>query len=336
MELTYLNSLNTALFELFDNNKNVYLIGEDLLDPYGGAFKVSKGLSMKFNDRIITTPISEACIIGIGAGMALRGLKPIVEIMFGDFITLAADQIINHIAKLKQMYNGKVKVPVVIRTPMGGGRGYGPTHSQSLEKIFLGIPGLKIISPSHFHEPGLVLKHIINKENDPIIFIEHKSLYPLKLITKEYNGIFVEYEFNKNNYPIAIVKNYFDKKSPDIIIISYGGMSSVIENVLRDFLEEEIYIVSIFLCEISNPSIEFVSKYIFECGKILIIEEGAGYFGWNAEIASRIYENYGNYLQRPIKRISSFNSVIPAAKHLENKVLPNKESIEKLIEETLL
>ena len=145
-----LKSLNSALHQAFADNEKVYLLGEDILDPYGGAFKVTRGLSTNFPDRVLTTPISEAGIVGVAAGMALRGLRPVVEIMFGDFITLIADQLINHIAKFRWMYNDQVSLPMVVRTPMGGRRGYGPTHSQTLEKLFLGVPGLRVIAPVAF------------------------------------------------------------------------------------------------------------------------------------------------------------------------------------------
>src|SRR3972149_2662605 len=140
---TVLEALNRGLHQAFAQDARVYLIGEDLLDPYGGAFKVSKGLSTKDPDRVWTSPVSEAAIVGVAAGMALRGLRPVVEIMFGDFSTLIADQVINSLSKFAEMYNGQVEVPVVIRTPMGGRRGYGPTHSQTMEKLFLGVPGLR-------------------------------------------------------------------------------------------------------------------------------------------------------------------------------------------------
>ena len=133
-----LESLNSALHRAFSDNLNVYLLGEDILDPYGGAFKVSRGLSTSFPERVLTTPISEAGFVGVAAGMALRGLRPVVEIMFGDFVTLIADQMINHIAKFRWMYNNQVRLPIVIRTPMGGRRGYGPTHSQTLGKTISG------------------------------------------------------------------------------------------------------------------------------------------------------------------------------------------------------
>ena len=129
--MKFFKSINTALEKMLKNHEEVILYGEDLLDPYGGAFKVTKGLSTKFPDRVLPTPVSEAAIIGMAGGMAIGGLRPIVEIMFGDFIMLGADQLLNHLVKYEWMYNNKVNVPVTIRATMGGRRGYGPTHSQN-------------------------------------------------------------------------------------------------------------------------------------------------------------------------------------------------------------
>jgi pyruvate/2-oxoglutarate/acetoin dehydrogenase E1 component len=174
---TVLESLNAALHQAFSEDERVYLIGQDILDPYGGAFKVTKGLSKAYPSRVLTTPISEAGMVGIASGMAMRGLLPIVEIMFGDFLTLAADQIINHMTKFRWMYNDQVRVPVVIRSPMGGRRGYGPTHSQTLEKLFLGSPGLRILAPTSFGDPGQLLRQAIFDPEEPILFVENKLLY---------------------------------------------------------------------------------------------------------------------------------------------------------------
>ena len=136
-----------------ENNPSVFVIGEDIKDPYGGAFKVTKGLSSKFPDRVLTTPISESAIVGFGTGLAISGYRPIVEIMFGDFITLCVDQIVNGASKFKWMYGDNFDVPLVIRTPMGGNRGYGATHSQTLENLFL-VYLMFILYPSIFHNPG--------------------------------------------------------------------------------------------------------------------------------------------------------------------------------------
>ena len=178
---TLLDSLNTALRQALTSNPNVVLLGEDILDPYGGAFRVTRGLSTAFPDRVITTPVSEAGFVGLSTGMALRGLRPVVEIMFGDFVTLIADQVINHAAKFRWMYNNQVRVPLVIRTPMGGRRGYGPTHSQTLEKLFMGVPGLRVLAPCALGDPGELLLRAILDDDDPVLFVENKLLYPLQV-----------------------------------------------------------------------------------------------------------------------------------------------------------
>ena len=137
--MLYVESLNESLHKLMKEDESVYIIGEDIVDPYGGAFKVTKGLSSKYSNRVLSSPISEAAILGVGTGLAIQGFKPIVEIMFGDFITLCTDQIVNGAAKFGWMYGDNFSVPLVVRTPMGGNRGYGATHSQTIENIFLSV-----------------------------------------------------------------------------------------------------------------------------------------------------------------------------------------------------
>ena len=178
---TVLESLNLALHEAMKADERVYVIGEDILDPYGGAFKVTAGLSSNYPQRVLSTPVSEAGIIGLAIGMALRGLLPVIEIMFGDFLLLAADQIMNSLVKFPWMYGKEVATPLVIRTPMGGRRGYGPTHSQTLEKHFLGIPGLRILAPTSFGNPGELLRDAILNDELPVLFIENKLQYQTRL-----------------------------------------------------------------------------------------------------------------------------------------------------------
>ena len=255
--------------------------------------------------------------------------------MFGDFITLSADQIINHIAKFRQMYDNQVEVPIVIRTPMGGGRGYGPTHSQSLEKLFLGIPGLKVVAPSHFHDSGKLLEKSVSEDSDPVLFVEHKLLYPVRLLTESDKILQVETRDDKLGYPVAIVRN-FSEGGEDVVIISYGGYSGLLEPLMRTMKAEEINITACFPSLISSTPMSVLEDIVKSCGKVILIEEGAGLYGWTAETAAQIYEISGKYLKRPIKRIVSYDSVIPAAKHLENDVLPNDGMIENAIEEMLL
>ena len=173
---TQLESINRALKEWMTADPTVVLIGEDIRSPYGGAFKVTRGLSDTFPDRVLNTPISEAAIVGIGNGLALAGRRPIVEIMFGDFLALCFDQILNHAAKFYAMYNRQVFNPLVIRTPMGGGRGYGPTHSQNLEKHFVGVPGLRVLVLHGRVRIG-ALYRTLRDTKDPVLIIENKLLY---------------------------------------------------------------------------------------------------------------------------------------------------------------
>ncbi len=333
MEGIYLKNLQDYLRKLLAADERVYLIGEDIMDPYGGAFKVTKGLSTDFPKRVINTPISEAGIVGIGCGMALNGMRPIVEIMFGDFITLATDQIVNHMSKFQQMYGNQIKIPIIIRTPMGGGRGYGPTHSQSLEKLFFGIPNIKIVAPSHFHEPGEILYNAALNDESPIIFIENKLLYPKKIILENIEGLYIE-TINDNGYPTKIIKNYIGN-NPDITIIGYGGVSIILEEILRKMLTEEI---NVLLC---MPSLikPVVEKTIINCSiessRVIILEEGIKNFGWGAEVSSIIYNKLYKSLKSPIVRIGAEDSIIPVAEQLERKVLPSVEKVEKVILEVI-
>ena len=181
---TFRECLNRALDRILAEDDRADLLGEDILDPYGGAFKVTAGLSARYPERVRSTPVSEAGIIGMSIGMALAGLHPIVEIMFADFLTLGFDQIFNHATKFPYMYNGAVSCPVVVRTPTGGGRGYGPTHSQCPEKYFLGMPGLTVVAANHHTDPYPIIKQLQN-ESGPSLLIEHKGLYAQPMWTGE-------------------------------------------------------------------------------------------------------------------------------------------------------
>jgi len=324
---TYLKSLQTALHHIFENHPEAVLLGEDILDPYGGAFKVSLGLSTKYKDRVITTPISEASIIGVANGLALRGLKPIAEIMFGDFLTLCADQIINHAVKFRRMYNDKVDVPLIVRTPMGGGRGYGPTHSQSIEKIFLGIPHLKVIVPSHLHNPGEILKYCMKNERQPLLFIENKLLYPMNLLEEK-----VKFEEELKGYPTAIYKNYDDAKyKPDVTLIGYGGMSRLIAPAVEEMEKEEIRILAVLPSSIKPLPLKTILNACEQSGNVILVEEGTEGFNWGSEVSALIYENLWQKLKSPICRLSSKADIIPTSSELEDKMLISSTDIKEAI-----
>ena len=271
--MKFVTSINNALDRLLLENKNIVFYGEDLADPYGGAFKVSKGLSTKYPDRVLSTPISEAAMIGIAGGMAVGGVRPVVEIMFGDFMMLGADQLLNHLVKYEGMYDGKVEVPVTIRVSMGGRRGYGPTHSQSLEPLLASIPQLKVYSPTCYHDPGELLAHVVLKESGAKVFCEYKINYPRELIKKDNISEGLSLRYSKH-FPNTAYLSNVEFEDPDILIISHGGNSIFIEDLLRTLLMEyELGVQANFPSAIKPLNYEDLFSGVSVCSNILIIEE---------------------------------------------------------------
>jgi len=330
--MTYLQSINDALGRAMSDSDKVLLIGEDLTDPYGGAFKVTRGLSTKYPEQVYPTPISESAIIGIASGLAIRGYLPVAEIMFGDFLALCADQLLNTAAKFPLMYEHGVDVPLVVRTPMGGGRGYGPTHSQSIEKMFLGMPGLKVVSPSLFHNPGELLYSQIFVEKRPTLFIEYKQLYPEELV--EAGGIFQIRNLQIAGSSIVLVDNFTEGK-PDVIVWTYGSISLHMKKIGEKFKEEEINVRSVFFSEINQIDVFELSEIVHSCQSHIIAEEGTSGFNWGSELSANLYENYTGFFKKPIIRLASKNLAIPASKDKENGVLLSQDLIEKNIIECL-
>lgn len=321
---TVRKALNESLIACLQESPDVYIIGEDILDPYGGAFKVADGLSTQFPGRVITTPVSEAGIVGVGIGMALRGLRPVVEIMFGDFITLAADQLINHAAKIRWMGGDVTQIPLVVRTPMGGGRGYGPTHSQSLEKHFLGAPGLRVVAVSALDDPGALLRNAVLEDDDPILFVEHKLLYPSVILpvngTGEFDIVrrgcgFPEYHIQLQGSP-----------KPSLTLVAYGYMADLAREAMRRLAyEKEIFCELIVPTQISPFELQFVSEHASQTKRVLIIEEGTRTMGWGAEVSARLHETMLSSLR--VGRVGALDTPIPAAIRLEAAVLPSVEKI---------
>jgi pyruvate/2-oxoglutarate/acetoin dehydrogenase E1 component len=329
---TYLQSLNRGLHAAMAADERVHFAGEDVLDPYGGAFKVSAGLSTRFPERVHTTPISEGMITGLASGMALRGLKPVVEIMFGDFLTLTFDQIMNHAVKFGAMYGTEVAVPMVIRTPMGGRRGYGPTHSQSIEKHFFGIPGLKIISPSHVHGPGDLLGAAIAGESQPVLFIEYKSLYPLPLFNG--NEILSVEPSTSEPYATRFVRN-FEAGEPDAVLVGYGGVAPLMLEAAEKLAEEEINVSVVLPAVISPLDLAPIAKEVARARRAIVVEEGTQGFDWGAEVSARLHEALFGKLDRPVRRLASRPEIIPTSKDGETAMLISADDIEAAVYEEL-
>jgi pyruvate/2-oxoglutarate/acetoin dehydrogenase E1 component len=313
-------------------DERVYVIGEDLEDPYGGAFGVTRGLSTEFPGRVVATPISEAAIIGVAVGMAVRGFRPVVEIMFGDFITLCADQLVNVASKLADMSAGQVSVPIVVRTPMGGGRGYGPTHSQTLDKLYLGVPGLRVVAPSVYHDSGVLLKNAV-RDDHPVLFSENKLLYPAEQKTVDQGPVSVTFLPGVNGYQTAVARNYADGERPDVAIISYGGSTLIADEVMRSQAEEEIKIVTVAPSTLQPLATADILEASADAPTILILEEGPRDYGWGAEVTAVIAERRWRDLSAPIRRIGAADTIIPAARNLEREALPTAEKVTQAVHE---
>jgi len=318
---TVLESLNTALIDAM-RDERVVLLGEDILDPYGGAFKVTRGCSTAYPERTMSTPISESAMLGIAGGLALAGKLPVVEVMFGDFITLMADQLINHSAKFRWMYNDTAKVPLTLRVPMGGRRGYGPTHSQSLEKHFLGVPGLNVYAPNTLTNPGKLLSFAIFKDEDPSLFIEHKLLY-LKPILEENRGEMIDLQVEPLDSKGFINRISFSGVKPVASVLTYGYNFEIARDAMMTLAYEREIFIEIILFDLISP-ISDPSKIakIIRSAKVVTLEEGVVSNGWGAEITSILIETQPGFI---ISRVGALTLPIANSKSLEDQILPSKE-----------
>lgn len=326
-------AIGDALRAALNADDRVILLGEDLVDPYGGAFKVTRGLSTEFPGRVRSTPISEGAIAGLSAGLALAGYRPIAEIMFGDFLTLCFDQIVNHISKYEAMYDGQATCPVVIRTPSGGGRGYGPTHSQSLEKHFLGVPQLRVIASSLVHDPAAVLRALLTQHR-PALLIEHKLLYPLHLMLPaggRIEGDMAEQHVPADRLPTVSIRPVA-RQDCSFTVLAYGYQAELARRVLtRLAVEEEIFGELVVPSQISPLHWEPIDASVNVTRRLLVIEEGVEGCTWGSEVAARISARFFGELHQPVATAASDPAVIPAAKMLEARMLMTAERVERAI-----
>jgi 2-oxoisovalerate dehydrogenase E1 component len=323
-------SINMALDEVLNKNEDVILLGEDIRDSYGGAFKVTKGLSTKYSERIINTPISEAAITGVGVGLALNGKLPIIEMMFGDFVTLGFDQILNHATKYSWIYGKEAKVPIVIRTPTGGRRGYGPTHSQSLEKFLIGIPLITVMAISPIHNVYELYKYALEDLNGTLIIVENKKLYAEKLLVCNNGRIQEFFTEGACNDIFPTIKMTLDKESkPDVTLVTYGGtVQDAMEAALELMYEDEIQVDIVVVSQLSPIPILDLEVLLDDSMLIGTLEEGTKTCGWGSEIIATFNENN---IGKKYFRIATEDLPIPNGIILENQIVPNKNKIINMI-----
>lgn len=318
---TIRESLNDALRQILASDKRTVILGEDLHDPYGGAFKVTAGLSTDFPGRVLSTPISEAGITGAAIGLAMAGCVPVLEIMFADFVGLCFDQLYNQATKLGPIHGGSA-LPMVIRTPVGGYRGYGPTHSQSPEALIASIPGMTVVSPNKRVAPGSLLANAIRHAPGPLLFAEHKLLYGQRADASDYIHL-----PPSGTQPLeaAFPTAARLREQTDIVIVTYGWMLSLVEEAASRLENEEELSVEILVPTLLAPlPIETLATRIRRCDRILIVEEGPREMGIGSEIISRLTELGA---VRKARLLGSHDGFIPAARHLEQTVLPSVDSI---------
>ena len=319
--------------KILSTDNKAMIIGEDIENnnsfhpkEYGGAFKVTRDLSNKYPNQVKNTPISEQAIAGLSIGYALSGNMSILEIMFGDFTTLVFDQLLQHVSKFTLMYGVKIQIPFLLRTPMGGFRGYGPTHSQSIEKHFLGIPGLKVVALNQLVEPIEIFKKILILK-EPILLIENKALYTKKLYENLIGGYSLYNYTLMNSFPV--IKIIPDEGKASVTIVCYGG---IVDEVLKAievlFVEDEILVEVFVVSEISNSEITGLADSISRSKKLCFIEEGNSFASYSSEVVTTLIEKGCKNFS--LQRISN-NSIIPSSRELEIYVLPTSNKIKNII-----
>jgi pyruvate dehydrogenase E1 component beta subunit len=319
-EITYLEAIREAMQQIMRQNKDVYLIGEDIAE-YGGAFGVSVGMLSEFGkERIRNTPISEAAIVGVSIGSAVTGMRPIAEIMFSDFITISMEQIANQAAKIRYMFGGKAKVPLVIRTAGGGGTGAAAQHSQSLEGLVTHIPGLKVVMPSCPYDAKGLLVASINDDN-PVIFIEHKLLYK--------NKKYIQH-VPEDLYEIPLGSADIKREGSDISIAATSFMVQKSIEAAQILAEEENIECEVIDLRTLRPlDIDTILDSVKKTGKLLCVEEACSFGGFMGEVVSQVMEKGFDYLDAPVTRVAGRNCPVPYSLVLEEEMIPSIDRIKK-------
>ena len=319
-KMTFADAIVEAIAEEMRQDERVFIMGEDV-GVWGGLYSATKGLLEEFGEeRVRDTPISEAAIVGCGIGSALLGLRPIVEIMYIDFIPIAMDQIVNHAAKLRYVSGGQVRVPLVIRTQGGVGRRNAALHSQSLESWFVHIPGLIVVMPSTPYEAKGLLKSSIRNDS-PVIFIEHKMLYRK------------EGHVPKEEYLIPLGKAKIMREGEDITIIATSWMVEKALNSAEELKKEDIDAEVINPQTLSPLDQDTILNSIKKTGRCIVVHEAPKTGGWGGEVASLIMEKSFDDLDAPVKRVAGLDAPVPYGKEAEILVVPQEKDIMQAVVE---
>ncbi|OED32339.1 pyruvate dehydrogenase [Planococcus maritimus] len=322
-ELTYLEAVREAMSQEMRQNEDVFILGEDI-GVYGGAFGVTRGMIEEFGpERIRNTPISEAAISGTAVGAALTGMRPILELQFSDFMTIAMDNMVNQAAKIRYMYGGKGKVPMVLRTPAGSGTGAAAQHSQSLEAWMAHVPGLKVVQPSTAYDAKGLLKAAIDEDN-PVIFYEHKLCYKTTSDVPE------------ELYSIPLGKADVKREGSDVTIVATAIMVHKSLEAATKLEEQGISVEVIDPRTLVPLDTKTIIESVKKTGRLVVVHEAVKRGGFGGEIASTIAESEAfDYLDAPIMRLGGKAVPIPYNPELEKSAIPGVDDIVAAVKETL-
>lgn len=313
METTYLEAIRQGIWEEMERDPDVFLLGEDL-GAYGGAFKVTAGMLDRFGERrVIDTPLAESAIVGAAIGASILGLRPVAEMQFADFITCAFDQIVNFAAKCR--YRWGAAIPIVVRSPSGGGNRGGPFHSQNPEAWFVHVPGLKVVTPATAYDAKGLIKSAI-RDNDPVVFFEHKALYRR-----------VKEDLPEGDYTVPIGKAKVFRPGTDLSIITYGAMVYVARDAADELAKEGISVEIVDLRTLLPIDEETILGSVKKTSKVILLHEDILTGGIGGEIAARIGERAFEYLDGPVVRIAAADTPVPYSPPLEDAFLPTAPKV---------
>jgi pyruvate/2-oxoglutarate/acetoin dehydrogenase E1 component len=314
-ELTYLEAVREALNQEMRRDPEVFLLGEDI-GVYGGAFGVTRGMLEEFGpERVRDTPISEAAIAGTATGAALMGMRPVMEIMFMDFLTISMNQLVNQAAKIRFMFGGKASIPMVIRAPAGSGTGAAAQHSQSLEAWFVHTPGIKVVAPATPHDAkGLLITAI--RDNNPILFMEHKLLYRTKGPVPQ------------ELYTIPLGQAKVRREGRHLTILAYSIMVPRSLEAAEQLGGEGVQVEVVDLRSLKPLDMDTIVQSVSKTGRVLIVHEAPRTGGFGGELAAMVADSEAfDYLDAPIRRLAGRDIPIPYNRSLERATVPQVEDI---------
>ncbi|NLE37554.1 MAG: alpha-ketoacid dehydrogenase subunit beta [Pirellulaceae bacterium] len=320
-------ALRETIAEEMQRDPRVFCIGEDIGIPggWGGAFTVTLGLEEKFPDRMINTPIAELGLFGVACGAAMVGMRPIADVQYGDFLFLAADQVINNIAKMRYMSGGTATVPLVMRAPIGA-TGRGSQHAQSLERYFAGVPGIKVVAVSNAYDAKGILRSAVRDDN-PVMIFEHKLLYGSKGARAESGAVDATSDIPDEDYTVPLDKAAVRREGTDVTILGWLLMLHRSLQAAEQLAGEGVSAEVIDVRSLAPIDYETIGASVRKTGRVVLVEEGPKTGSVSGEIAAGILERFGEYLQCPIRRVASADVPVPFTPVLENAYRPDTPRI---------